>query len=56
LNRLLDARAVHLILCGVKDGSDVARSLQRVRTWSDGTEEGVKNFEVFNAALEKVGK
>ena len=52
MRRLLDAKAIHLILSGVKDGSDVARGLQSVGMWSDGTEEGVKNFEDLNAALE----
>jgi sulfate permease, SulP family len=52
MRRLLDAKAIHLILCGVKDGSEVARGLQSVGMWSDGTEEGVKNFEDLNAALE----
>jgi SulP family sulfate permease len=52
MRRLLDAKAIHLILCGVKDGSDVAQGLQSVGMWSDGTDEGVKNFEDLNAALE----
>lgn len=52
MRRLLDAKVIHLILSGVKDGSDVARSLQCVGMWSDGTEKGVKNFEDLNAALE----
>ena len=52
MRRLLDARAIHLILSGVKDISDVAQGLQSVGMWSDGTEEGVKNFENLNAALE----
>jgi sulfate permease, SulP family len=52
MRRLLDAKAIHLILSGVKDGSDVAQSLQSVGMWSDGTEKGVKNFEDLNAALE----
>jgi len=52
LKRLLDAKAIHLILCGVKDGSDVAQSLQSVGMWSDGTDKGVKNLEDLNAALE----
>jgi len=52
MRRLLDAKQIHLILSGVKDGSDVAQSLQSVGMWSDGTEEGVRNFEDLNAALE----
>ena len=52
MRRLLDAKAIHLILSGVKDGSDVAQGLKSVGMWSDGTEEGVKNFEDLNAALE----
>ena len=52
MRRLLDAKAIHLILSGAKDDSDVAQGLQSVGMWSDGTEEGVKNFESLNAALE----
>jgi sulfate permease, SulP family len=52
MRRLLNARVIHLILSGVKDGSDVAQGLKSVGMWSDGTEEGVKNFENLNAALE----
>jgi sulfate permease, SulP family len=52
MRRLLDAKVIHLILSGVKDGSDVAKSLKNVGMWSDGTDWGVKNFEDLNAALE----
>lgn len=52
MRRLLDTKAIHIILSGVRNGSDVAHSLQSVGMWSDGTEHGVKNFENLNAALE----
>jgi sulfate permease, SulP family len=52
MRRLLSARGIHLILSGVKDGGEVAHSLQSVGIWSDGSEKGVKNFEDLNAALE----
>jgi sulfate permease, SulP family len=52
MKRLLDTKVIHFILCGVKNGSDVAQALQSVGIWSDGTDRGVKNFEDLNAALE----
>jgi sulfate permease, SulP family len=52
MKRLLAAKGIHLILSGVKDGGEVAQSLQSVGIWSDGSEDGVKTFEDLNAALE----
>ena len=52
MKRLLAAKGIHLILSGVEDGGDVAKSLQSVGIWSDGSENGVRNFENLNAALE----
>lgn len=51
VNRLLTAKGVTLIFCGVSMDSAVAHALQAVDLWTD-HEEGVEAFEDLNQALE----
>ncbi|ODQ56026.1 hypothetical protein SAICODRAFT_74248 [Saitoella complicata NRRL Y-17804] len=51
LRRLLGAKEVHLILCGIRENGEIARALKQVDMWAD--EEGwVQVFEDLNSALE----
>lgn len=49
MRRLVAARKVEMVVCGVTDNGEVGKSLQSVGVWSD---EGVQVYENLNAALE----
>ncbi|KAG9045458.1 hypothetical protein FS837_006274 [Tulasnella sp. UAMH 9824] len=51
VHRLLTAKSVTLIFCGVSADSTIAHALQAVDLWTD-HEEGVEAFEDLNQALE----
>ncbi|KAL1925362.1 uncharacterized protein VTP21DRAFT_245 [Calcarisporiella thermophila] len=52
IRRLLRAKDVYMVLCGLTEGSDEARALQGAGIWSSEEDDIVQTFENLNGALE----
>ncbi|CAG8597490.1 66_t:CDS:10 [Acaulospora morrowiae] len=53
IHRILEARRVHLVICGVLHNSESANALAAVGIWGDTMKEYIQFFENFNEALER---